>query len=356
MGRVASIILENLTYILENFSIRNVSLKVREGEYFVLLGPTGSGKTLLLELIAGFHVPDEGRIILNGVDVTYTPPEKRNVGFVYQDYSLFPHMTVEKNVAFGLRVRRMPENEIKRQVKEMMNLVGISHLSDRYPSTLSGGEQQRVAIARALAINPDVLLLDEPLSALDPGTREDLREELKRIQEAQNVTTIHVTHDRVEAILLADRIGLIINGEMIQVGSPEELFSKPLNEKAARFLGVENILQGRIRLNRGGMAVVEAGDLEIHAITKIKEGEVYVFIRPESIIISRKPLRSSARNIFQGRIVEMTNLGPLVSVKLDNGLKALITRQSAEDMRLKLGDMVYASFKTASVHVSRRAR
>ena len=350
------IILENVTYNVGSFSIRDVSLKIEKNEYFVLLGPTGSGKTLLLELIAGFHVPDEGRVILNDVDVTFMPPEKRQVGFVYQDYSLFPHMTVEENVSFGLRIRGFPKEEIKSRVKDMMSLMGISHLRERHPSNLSGGEQQRVSLARALAVDPKILLLDEPLSALDLKTQESFRWELKKIHEIREVTIVHVTHNQTEAMFLADRIGLIMNGEIIQVGSPETLFSKPLNEKVARFVGVENILKGKIKSNDKGIAVIEVGDREVYAVTDIKKGEVDIFIRPENIILSNRPFKSSARNVFRGEVVRLTNLGPTINVELDNGLKVFITRQSAEEMGLKPGSKVYASFKATAVHISKRRK
>jgi len=347
------ITLEKITYKLEEFSLRDISLEVRSNEYFVILGPTGAGKTVLLEIIAGLRMPDHGRIIIDGVDVTYTPPERRGVGFVYQDYSLFPHMRVEENIAFGLRMRKLPKDEINRRVKEIMDLVGISHLKGRYPQTLSGGEQQRVSLARALAINPKVLLLDEPLSALDPRTREALRDEIKRIHEDQNLTTIHVTHDQVEAAVLADRIGILMAGRLIQVGPPDEVFNKPLDEGVASFVGVENIIEGRVISNVDGIALIDAGRYRIYALTPIREGRVKVFIRPENIILSKKPMKSSARNVIKGRITGLTGLGPIVSVELDNGLMVYITRQSAEEMNLKSGMVVYASFKTTSTHVSR---
>jgi molybdate/tungstate transport system ATP-binding protein len=356
VGEVAVIFLENVSYSQGSFSLKEVSLKIAENEYFVLLGPTGAGKTLLLELIAGFHFPDRGRVLLSGVDVTYEPPEKRQVGFVYQDYSLFPHMTVDENVAFGLETRRLPRDEIKRRVNEMMDLLGISQLSGRYPSTLSGGEQQRVSVARALAVDPKVLLLDEPLSALDPRTQEAVRGELRRIHEAQGVTTVHVTHNQTEAMVLADRIGVIMNGEIVQVGSPEGLFSRPLNEKIASFVGVENILRGTVQMNREGVAVIEVGDREVCALTDIKDGEVDVYVRPENIVLSKARLKSSARNVFKGKVVKMTNLGPVLNVELDNGLKVFLTRQSAEEMKLKPGVGVCASFKATATHVSRRLR
>lgn len=350
------ITLEHISYDMQSFSIRDVSLEIVKNEYFVLLGPTGAGKTLLLELIAGFHIPDEGQILLDRVDVTHEPPEKRKIGFVYQDYSLFPHMTVEENIAFGLKVRGLPNEEIKRKVERMKELVGVSHLGSRYPSTLSGGEQQRVSVARALAVNPKVLLLDEPLSALDPETQAAVRAELRGIHESQGVTTVHVTHNQTEAMVLADRIGILMNGSIVQVGSPEDLFSKPLNERVASFVGVENILRGEVRVNRAGVAIIEAEGLEICAVTDIEEGEVDVYVRPENIVLSRTHLKTSARNVFKGEIVRMTNLGPILDVELDNGLKVFITKQSSEEMQLNAGLKVYASFKATATHVSRRLR
>jgi len=347
------ITLEDVNYRVEGFSLRDISLEVKRREYFVLLGPTGAGKTLLLELIAGLHTPDGGRILIDGVDVTHMPPERRGVGFVYQDYSLFPHMRVEENIAFGLRMRKLPREEIDERVNSIMESMGISHLRGRYPETLSGGEQQRVSLARALAINPKVLLLDEPLSALDPRTRETLRDELRRIHKTMNITTIHVTHDQVEAVTLADRIGVMMDGEIIQVGTAQEVFNKPVDERIASFTGVENILDGRVVSNRDGVALIETEDYKIYAVTDITEGAVKVFIRPESIVLSKRPMRSSARNTIKGRITGMTNLGPLVNVEIDGRLKVYITKQSAEEMRLKPGGTVYASFKATSIHISK---
>ena len=252
---VALLEIIGLSKSMENFSIKRIDLKVRRGEYFVLLGPNGAGKTLLLELIAGIRRPDEGRIIISDRDVTDLPPERRNVGYVPQNYALFPHMTVFDNIAFGLRMRNLP---VKR-VEEIANALGITHLLDRKPTTLSGGERQRVAIARALAIEPEIMLLDEPLSNVDPHMRWRLMDEMRRWHSELGFTAIHVTHSFEEAFRLADRMGIMMNGELVQVGDVREIFEAPANERVARFLGF-NVLDGRI-VGVEGMIAVKPEDV-----------------------------------------------------------------------------------------------
>lgn len=338
----------------KEFTLKDITLQVKKEEYFVILGPTGAGKTLLLETIAGFYIPDKGEVRIDGHDVTELPPEKRNIGFIYQDYSLFPHLTVEQNIVFGLKFKKssMPDKS-REKVAEIMDWLGISHLAHRYPSTLSGGEQQKVAIARAIAIEPSILLLDEPLSALDLRTKDYLREELKRVREELGITMVHVTHDQTEALILADRIAVMMHGRLVQVGSPYEIFNKPLTDEIADFVGVENILHGVVRSNEQGIAEIEVDTGTIFAVSEYRAGEVKVCIRPEEITLSESRGESSARNVMRERIKELHDMGPLTRVKMDTGLVALITKQSRENLGLKRGDEVYATFKATAVHVVR---
>jgi molybdate/tungstate transport system ATP-binding protein len=348
------ITLENVSHEWGEFSLKNVSFSVNKGEYFVILGPTAAGKTLILETIAGFYIPHRGNIFLNGKNSTRIIPEKRNVGFVYQDYSLFPHMTVKENIAFGLEMRKLAKREVNARVQGIMNSMHISYLKDRRPSTLSGGEQQRAALARALVIDPDILLLDEPLSALDPRTRESLREELSRIHRVRGTTTIHVTHNQGEALALADRIGVIMNGEVTQIDTPYKVFNEPVSEEMAIFVGVENVIKGKIISSEDGVALVEVGNYQIRALSDLTEREVNVFIRPENIVLSKVKLESSARNSVIGKITKITQLEATFRIYMDSGLSALVTKQAIEELGLNVGENVYASFKATAVHLIKR--
>ncbi|NLX90547.1 MAG: ATP-binding cassette domain-containing protein [Firmicutes bacterium] len=224
---------------LGDFSLKNVNLEIKEGEFFTILGPTGTGKTVILELIAGLYRPDAGKVFINGVDAENIPPERREIGFVYQDYALFPHLNVYKNIAFGPQLGKIPSPIIKERVKDLADMLGISHLLKRFPGTLSGGEQQRVSLARAFIMKPRILLLDEPFGALDPNTKRMLCRELKKMHLQYRYTVVHVTHDFNEAGMLADRIGIILEGRVRQVGVSREVFENPLDQKVASFLGAE---------------------------------------------------------------------------------------------------------------------
>jgi molybdate/tungstate transport system ATP-binding protein len=344
--------IENLTKDWKEFKINQVSLEVEENEYFVILGPSGSGKTMLLELISGIWPPDSGKIYMNNQDITQSPLEKRGVGFVYQNYMLFPHKTVFENIAFGLKIRKTAKDEIKTRVNEMMNLLGISHLADRLPRTLSGGEQQRTALARALIIYPKVLLMDEPLSALDRKTKDDLIKQLKEIHKKFDITLIHVTHNFDEALMLADRIAIMRNGKISQVGTSTEIFRHPADKFVADFVGAENIIEGIAKKDGERLTVIDTGNISIYS-TEQKKGHVHITVRPEDIILSSKKVETSARNVFKGQVKEIVDTGALIKLTIDVGdpIVVFLTRQSFLDMELNIGKSVWTYFKATAVHV-----
>lgn len=344
--------LKSISKSLKGFRLLDVNLGVRRGEYFVLMGPTGAGKTLLLQIISGIHYPDSGRVILDDVDITYLAPEKRSIGYVPQNYALFPHMSVRENIAYGLRIRGRPKDKVDIIVKELSRELGISHLLDRRISNLSGGERQRVALARALAIEPKLLLLDEPLAALDAETRGEIRDYLKKIRKSIGFTAIHVTHDFIEAAVLGDRMAVMISGEIVQVGRPSEVMNRPRNELVASFTGFKNIFEGTVRDNVGGLAEIDVGGVSIYAVTN-RAGKVTVAVRPESIIVTLEPVKMSARNILRGVIQEISEIPPFISVVVNVGvpMTAYLTRSALMDLGLGLGKTVYLAFKASDVMV-----
>ncbi|MCD6409017.1 MAG: ABC transporter ATP-binding protein [Candidatus Verstraetearchaeota archaeon] len=337
------------------FNISRVSMYCRKGEYFVIMGPTGAGKTLLLQLIAGIEYPDSGSILIDDLDVTYHPPEKRRVGYVPQNYALFPHLDVFENIAFGLKLRKLSRLEIEKRVKELAEHLGIEHLLHRDVKTLSGGEQQRVALARALAVDPSILLLDEPLSALDTKTRESLRDYLKKINKDFQVTAVHVTHDFIEALSLADRMAIMNKGQLLQVGTPDEILSHPSNRFVAEFTGSINVLRGKAS-PREGATEIKVANTSVWAIGQ-HQGEVTAIIRPESILVAKEKPRTSARNVFQATVDGIEHRGAVYAVKLitDEGLSftAYITRSALLELDLKPGDRAFLFFKASEVHLLR---
>jgi spermidine/putrescine ABC transporter ATP-binding subunit len=285
----ASLEINNLTKIFGRLlAVDQVSLKVRSGEFLTLLGPSGCGKTTTLMMIAGFILPSDGKILIDNKDITLVPPHKRNVGMVFQNYALFPHMTVFKNISFSLRIRRTHREVLAKEVSEALNLVQLNRLADRYPHQLSGGQQQRVALARALVFRPRVLLMDEPLGALDKKLREHMQLEIKHLQQTLNMTVIYVTHDQDEALTMSDRIAVLNSGRIEQLGSPKELYESPQNRFVADFIGESNFLHGKI-VNIGESYFLVRLEDQIEIQVPFQEGfeigqEVNLTIRPERIL------------------------------------------------------------------------
>jgi iron(III) transport system ATP-binding protein len=297
-----------------------IDLTVEPGEFFALLGPSGCGKTTLLRLIAGFAQPDAGRITIGGREISALPPWKRDVGMVFQSYALWPHMSVAGNVAFGLEERRIARSEIKRRVAAALAFVGLSDLADRRPSQLSGGQQQRVALARTIAIEPKLLLLDEPLSNLDAKLRVEVRRELRSMQKRLGLTTVIVTHDQEEANTICDRVAVMNAGTIQQVGTPTELYERPANLFVAQFLGTANVLAGELT-DRGGACVFATGDgqhLQVPAAATIAPGARLVF-RPQHATLSTDLPATPDGHSLQGVIADREFLGSTVRYGVRTG-------------------------------------
>ncbi len=287
-------------------ALRNVSLTIRPGELFFLLGPSGCGKSTLLRIIAGLLTPTEGRIRFNETDVTSEPTERRNAVMCFQSYALWPHMTVEQNVAFGLDVRKVPAEMRRDRVQEVLRLVRMEELAQRKPNELSGGQQQRVALARALAVKPACLLLDEPLSNLDAKLRLEMRTEIRRICKETGFTTIYVTHDQKEALSVADRIAVLKDGVLMQIGTPAVLYLSPATAFVAEFIGQTNILTGKITGRDGSMAIIDTPMGQLRAGSEMPAGrEVKLSIRPEHLRIEPR----DGENMLNGELLSSSFLG-----------------------------------------------
>ena len=344
--------IKNLHVDLKDFQLQDINLSVSEGEYFIVLGPTGAGKTVLLESIAGLYPIKSGEIWLRGKEVTRLEPEKRGISIVYQDHALFPHLSVKDNITFGLKLHKQAKQETEAALDSVAKLLGISHLLNRKPDTLSGGEQQKVALARALSIKPEVLLLDEPLSALDPETREGVQKELRQLHNRLKVTTIHVTHDFEEAIALGEHIAVLGEGCIKQVGTPEQIFRQPNSEFTARFAMARNIFVGEVIDKDNGNTMFCTEGTELAVATDLR-GKLHASVRPEDILISPEPLHSSARNSFSGTITYIADRGSTLylTVNLPPDFVCLITRRSFEEMGLAEGQKVYITFKASAIHI-----
>jgi putative spermidine/putrescine transport system ATP-binding protein len=318
-------------------AVERIDLDVNRGEFFTMLGPSGSGKTTCLRMIAGFERPDEGRVELGGQDVTKLPPHERDVNTVFQDYALFPHMSVGQNVEYGLKVRGRPASERRERVAESLALVRLEGFEERRPSQLSGGQRQRVALARALVNRPRVLLLDEPLGALDLKLRQQLQVELKRIQSEVGITFIYVTHDQDEALSMSDRIAVMDAGRVIQVGSPHDVYDQPSSDFVAGFVGVSNLLELQVESIADGVATLRlgAGDRVLAQVgPQGGPGDrVIVTIRPERIelVEGQRINRDETDCHASGRIRESFYAGPTTRfvVELDGGGELMVLRQNA---------------------------
>jgi spermidine/putrescine transport system ATP-binding protein len=295
-------------------AVAGLNLKMPAGEFFSLLGPSGCGKTTTLRMIAGFERPDEGQILLDGDDMAQTPPHKRNVNTVFQSYALFPHLSVSDNVAFGLRYKEASKDDIKRRVGEALELVQLTGFEKRRPGQLSGGQQQRVALARALVLNPAVLLLDEPLGALDAKLRKQLQIELKALQEEVGITFIYVTHDQEEALTMSDRIAVMSQGRVEQVGGPKEIYEEPATAYVADFLGVSNLMDADAKGATQGGARVQLGDFELIAGKGEEDitGHVKITIRPERVVLSAAG--QNGENTVPGMVERTVYVGSIMQI------------------------------------------
>jgi len=331
-------------------ALDGIEIQLGEGEFLSLLGPSGCGKTTALRLVAGFDRPNEGRIVVDGKDVTNVAPNKRDMGMVFQAYSLFPNMTARQNVEYGLRIRGRDKADRRKRVAELLELVGLGHAGDRYPHQLSGGMQQRVALARALAIEPRVLLLDEPLSALDAKVRVQLREEIRRIQLELGITTLYVTHDQEEALSVSDHVAVMYGGRIEQMGSPAEMYSSPATPFVAEFIGTMNRFEGTIvdgGVDHGGKM------LRIEAANGRPKGQrVLVLVRPETVGVARANGAAPTGNTLVGDVVTQTFLGPVTRLKiLGDGVDAIADVPTQIALGLPVGTRVSAALPADGVRL-----
>jgi molybdate/tungstate transport system ATP-binding protein len=350
--------LDNLHVRVGTFDLREISLEVPKGGYALIIGPTGSGKTTLLEAVAGHARLRSGRVFMHDDDVTHLPPERRGLGFVYQQYHLFPHLSVRENIAYGIGRTRSASSRLGAadRVSELAGMLAIEPLLDRPVRGLSGGEQQRVALARALAPKPSILLLDEPFAAVDPATRQVLRRELRELHEREGITTLQVTHDFDEALRLGDLVAVLSEGRIAQSGTPEQVFRYPNSAFVARFVGTGNVIAGTVERtdeadgSRPFRGRFTGGNLVLDVVAE-REGPMHAVLRPEDIVLSLSQQSGSARNRMQGKVVRLERLGPVTLVHLDVGrlLIASLTTQSVEDMELKAGTRVIVAFKATAI-------
>jgi len=356
----AMIEVRSVTKRFGNFTaVDNVSLMVGEGEFLTLLGPSGCGKTTLLRMLSGFETPTEGSLVIAGEDVTHLAPYRRNVNQVFQSYALFPHLSVEENIGFGLRMQKVPPAERSRRVGEVIELVALNGFEQRRPHELSGGQRQRVALARAIVPRPKVLLLDEPLSALDAKLRQQMQLELKRLQKHLGMTFVFVTHDQEEALTMSDRIAVFNRGRIEQVGTGTEIYHQPSTAFVADFIGEANLLEAELISRNGVTARVRVqGGLELALAVAQWPADcprALVSIRPEKVLVSKRPI--DAENVFSARVAEELFQGVLDRLHLDTAagtrLTAVVANESAIRDAIHAGDDVWCGLHVDDLVVVR---
>ena len=332
----------------ENVIIPDLNLDVKEGEFFTLLGPSGCGKTTLLRMVAGFNSIEGGTIAFNGKVINDIAPNKRNIGMVFQNYAVFPHMTVRENVAFGLENRHLPKNEIKRRVDEILETVKITQYADRLPERLSGGQQQRVALARAIVIKPDVLLMDEPLSNLDAKLRLEMRQAIRKIQREVGITTVYVTHDQEEAMSISDTIAVMNAGKIQHIGTPRDIYQRPANTFVATFIGRTNILDARMEQ---GTLVFPTGERFTRDNWRtIPDGPVKVSVRPEEFVVHHADEKAGGLSAVLEDSVYL-GLNTHYYLKLTGGASVELIQESAIDEKLEPGSAVTLTLKEEKINI-----
>ncbi len=352
--------LRNVTKRFGGFTaVTDVNLSIQSGEFLTLLGPSGCGKTTLLRMISGFEIPTEGTVWLNGQDVTHLPPYKRNVNQVFQSYALFPHLTVEENIGFGLKMQKLPKPEIVQRVKEATELVSLGGMEQRKPSQLSGGQRQRVALARAIVCRPKVLLLDEPLSALDAKLRHLMQVELKRLQKKLGITFVFVTHDQEEALTMSDRIAVVNKGRIEQLGESSTIYHSPQTTFVANFIGQANILEGKLVADEGSFTRLRlVGDVEVLVPSESRLDtmtDLLVSIRPEKIHLQKA--KPSGINVFEAIVEEELFKGATdqLELKTEGGLEltVVVANESATQECFHKGEKVWCSLHPSDIVVVR---
>jgi putative spermidine/putrescine transport system ATP-binding protein len=339
-------------------AVDDLSIEIGEGELVSLLGPSGCGKTTTLRSIAGFVEPDAGQILFDGVDITSLAPERRNIGMVFQNYALFPHMTVRQNLRFGLEMRRVARNEMAERIDAVLDIVQLAGLEDRYPRELSGGQQQRVALARGLVIEPAVLLLDEPLANLDAKLREEMRFFIRSLQKRVGITTVYVTHDQAEAMVISDRIVVMFDGRIRQIGDATDIYAHPVSRDVADFIGLSNFIDGRVKARREAdyyLVDTPLGEIRCRSALTLAVGDAaMVMVRPESVRLSREPPDNPDLNGITGRVRDRFYLGNIAGYRIACNDGSVIQVQEEPWHAGAVGDTVWCLFASELAWIIRR--